>query len=215
MRPPAPPPAAEDDVELVACLVRGREQGFLGPMPVVDQIRHAVGMARALTEAPQHAVDLGSGGGIPGLVLARSVWPNTVWHFIEAHARRVAFLHEAREMLGLEERIAVWHGRAEEAGRDLTLRHSADTVVARSFGSPAVTAECAAPFLSDRGVVLVSEPPGDRTAQRWPPDGLAQLDLELETRQTEPVHVVTLRSTGLCGSRYPRRVGIPTKRPLF
>lgn len=208
-------PLAMHDTELIAWLVSGREQGFLGPMPIDDQIRHALGMAGALPTAPLRVVDLGSGGGIPGLVLARLVWPTAHWHFIEANARRAAFLGEATVELGLEERITVRHGRAEEAGRDVTLRHSFDTVIARSFGPPAVTAECAAPLLIEGGAVLVSEPPADRTAQRWPADGLAALDLTVEAWQTEPVHVVLLRSRGRCADRYPRRVGIPAKRPLF
>ena len=209
------PHPEREDLDLVAWLARSRERGFLGPMPIAEQVRHACGMAIALGVVPSDVVDLGSGGGVPGFVLARLVWPDARWHFVESSARRVAFLNEAQEALGLDGRVTVWHGRAEEAGRDVGLRHSVDLVVARSFGAPAVTAECAAPFLRTGGVVLVSEPPGDRSAQRWPPAGLAQLDLRLEAAQAEPVHVVVLRSTGACADRYPRRVGIPAKRPLF
>lgn len=204
-----------DDPLLVDCLTSGREQGFLGPMPVAAQIDHALGMAAALSVLPSEVVDLGSGGGVPSLVLACRRWPTAHWHLIEANARRVVFLNATLVTLGLEGRVEVHHQRAEEAARDDALRHRADLVVARSFGSPAVTAECAAPFLADGGLALISEPPDGLTAERWPAAGLAELGLVVHAAQASPVHVVTLRSTGWCSDRYPRRVGIPTKRPLF
>lgn len=199
----------------MACLEAGRALGFLGPMPVDDQIDHAMGMALVVREAPVRVVDLGSGGGIPSLVLARHVWPDAEWHLIESNTRRAAFLRDSLAALGLEPRAVVHHARAEEAGRDPALRHAVDAVTARSFAAPGVTAECAAPFLMVGGLAVVSEPPEDAVGERWPADGLAGLDLVVHARQSTPIHAVALRATGLCADRYPRRVGIPAKRPLF
>ena len=53
-----------------------------------------------------------------------------------------------------------------------SLRAAFDLVVARSFGAPAVTAECAVGFLATGGHLAVSEPP-EPEADRWPPEGLA------------------------------------------
>src|SRR5690606_17498567 len=66
-----------DRSTLLAVLGRSQELGFLGPGPVDGQLRHAEGFAAHVPEAG-HVVDLGSGGGIPGLVVA-SMLPGTTW----------------------------------------------------------------------------------------------------------------------------------------
>ena len=65
------------------------------------------------------------------------------------------------------------------------MRESFDVVVARSFGRPAMTAECAAPFLLRGGHLVVSEPPG-AVEGRWSAEGLAGLGLELAGQATSP-----------------------------
>lgn len=205
----------EPDAELISCLVEGRAQGFLGPMPIQDQIDHALGMAQAVPAHPESAVDLGSGGGVPGLVLARLCWPLARWCLIESSKRRAAFLEESVAALDLEDRVRVVWTRAEAAGREPSFRHASALVTARSFGPPAVTAECGAPFLQHGGWLLVSEPPGESSPQRWPDAGLAELGLQVAARHASPVHAVVLRAVEECSDRYPRRVGVPNKRPLF
>ena len=51
-------------------LETARRHGFLGPGPVTDHISHAVGLAEAVPQPPRQALDLGSGAGVPGLILA-------------------------------------------------------------------------------------------------------------------------------------------------
>jgi len=219
----------------VGQLERSRELGFLGPGPVGPHIEHARRFATALGGfRPARALDLGSGGGLPGLVLV-SAWPTTDWWLLDANHRRTEFLQEAVDALGLADRVTVLRGRAEELAHDPELRGAFDLVVARSFGKPAVTAECAAGFLTVGGSLVVSEPPAvpapavspaagrssptdglydaDTTeGSRWDAEGLAQLGLENVGQQ---VGCQVLRATELCPDRYPRRVGIPGKRPLF
>ena len=88
-------------------------------------------------------------------------------------------------------------------------------MVTRSFGAPAVTPECAAGFLrSPGGRLLVSEPPDDE--QRWPEEGLSALSLRLaERRSGDGWTVQVLELVGELDERYPRRTGVPGKRPLF
>ncbi len=106
--------------------------------------------------------------------------------------------------------------RAELAGRRPELRGRLDAVVARGFGPPAVTAECASPFLRVGGVLVVSEPPdAAATLSRWPGAGCAALGLELVRVLDAPFSFAVLRQVEPCADRYPRRVGIPEKRPLF
>jgi 16S rRNA (guanine527-N7)-methyltransferase len=207
---------------LHALLTEARALGFLGPGPLDPQIRHAQGFAAiARRLSGRHAgrlVDLGSGGGLPGLVVATD-WPDVAVALLEANGRRAAFLRRAVEHLGLEHRVAVLEERAEVCGREAGSRAGFDGVLARSFGRPAVLAECAAPLLKVGGWLLVSEPPRsedeDREDTRWPTEPLRQLGLEPAALIHEGFEYRTLRQRELCPERFPRRNGVPAKKPLF
>lgn len=99
-------------------LAEAREIGFLGPGPIDRHIEHARGFASAYGRqpAPIRALDLGSGAGLPGLVLA-TVWPETELALLDASERRTVFLERAVTELGLLDRVRVIRGRAEEVGR--------------------------------------------------------------------------------------------------
>lgn len=179
---------------------------------MLDHVRHSRVFLSVVDQAPVgRGLDLGSGGGVPGLILALAR-PASTWVLLDANARRTAFLTEAVRRLRLEDRVEVVTGRAEEVGRRADHRSDYQLVVARSFARPAVVAECAAPFLAVGGRLVVSEPPhgGD---DRWPEDGLSVLGLRrLTTRGTR---LTTLRRESPGPDRFPRRVGVPSKRPLW
>ncbi len=168
--------------------------------------------------------DLGSGGGLPGLVVAAG-WDEVSVTLVEASARRAAFLRRAAARLGLGDRVRVLQERAEASGREEGLRGSFAGVTARSFGRPAVVAECAAPLLMPGGWLLVSEPPSDDDGdphdrgqgrgRRWPEEPLRQLGLEPGEEIHEEFAFRVLWQRRACPDRFPRRVGIPAKRPLF
>ena len=150
---------------------------------------------------------------MPGLVLA-ALRPGTSVVLLDASQRRTAFLREAVERLGISSQVRVLTERAEAAARVPELRSQFEAVVARSFGPPAVTAECAAGFLPIGGVLVVSEPPEGAT-DRWPEAGLAQLGfgpaIRLGTASAGFVRIPRVEHH----ERWPRRVGIPAKRPLW
>jgi 16S rRNA (guanine527-N7)-methyltransferase len=196
-------------------LGEARELGFLGPGAVDVGIEHARGFAAGLGTAPARLVDLGSGGGLPGLVLA-GVWIDAVVLLVEANERRSRFLRHAVDVLGYGDRVQVIAERAELVGRRAELRGRNDVVVARAFGAPAVTAECGAPLLRVGGRLVVSEPPPTSAAEdRWPPGPLAELGLVLGSAWTTTFHYQSLDQVAPCPERYPRRVGVPAKRPLY
>jgi len=194
-------------------------------------------------------LDLGSGGGLPGLVLAE-LWRFARLTLVDANERRTDFLAWAVGDLDLGDRVRVVRARAESLARDPEERSAYDLVVARSFGPPAVTAECSAPFLRAGGALVVSEPPGDPDGSRWPEDGLTVLGMRPEIIDNQPAdkHPVdrqrgddqhaddqpddqhprgrvkgteqryrfqVLRQVSACPDRYPRRDGVPAKRPVF
>ena len=202
-----------DDL-LLSVFEQSQDLGFLGPGPVVDHVEHACGFLPVLDRSGD-VLDLGSGGGLPGLVLVRAL-PEVSFVLLDAMERRCAFLEHAAEQLGVTGRVSVVCGRAEELARDPELRGRFATVVTRSFGAPAVTAECAAGFLrTPHGRLVVSEPPEPDPA-RWPAEGLARLGLRAVERHVGAgVTVQVLEAVSPLDDRFPRRTGVPAKRPLF
>lgn len=199
---------------LVEVLDRSRAWGFLGPGPVHHHIQHAEAYLPVVAPAlPGPAMDLGSGGGVPGLVLALAQ-PQRAWVLLDAHERRATFLEWAVGELGVENYVTVLRARAEEVGRARQHRGRYALVTARSFGPPAVLAECAAPFLFAGGLLVSSEPPGG-DPRRWPEEGLTGLGLELESVEPGPPALVQLRQAVPVADRWPRRAGVPLKRPLW
>ena len=189
-------------------------RGFLGPRPLDDQVEHARGFAAATGPPSGLACDLGSGGGIPGLVLAVDVWPGSRWVLLEAMAKRAAFLTQAVEELGIGDRVAVVHGRAEHIGRG-SLRRACTLVTARSFGAPEVTAEAAAPLLAPGGTLVVSEPP-DSQGERWPAGGLARVGLVPSgVIRTDKAGYMVLIQAWSCPPEHPRAWKRQARHPLF
>jgi 16S rRNA (guanine527-N7)-methyltransferase len=201
-------------VSLLTALERARDLGFLGPGPVAPHIAHASQLvapieARFGPDAAFDALDLGSGGGLPGLVVALA-FPRSRWCLLDANLRRTQFLAEAVGELGLGERVVVERGRAEVVAADDARRERYQLVTARSFGPPAVTAECAVPFLAPEGYLMVSEPP-DSDHDRWPADGLAGLGLRVDAAGPWAI----LQRQGPLPGHLPRREGQAAKRPAW
>jgi 16S rRNA (guanine527-N7)-methyltransferase len=101
--------------------------------------------------------------------------------------------------------------------RDPRLRGQFDLVVARSFGPPPVTAESAVGFLRAGGELVVTEPPeAGETASRWDVVGLAKLGFgspaSFRSGETSAVRIGLDQPPA---ERWPRRDGVPSKRPLW
>ena len=208
----------EDRARLTRVLETARAKGFLGPGPVEPHLDHALGFVDCIAPEAAIVVDLGSGGGLPGLVLALAR-PLVQVRFIDASQRRCAHLGLAVGTLGIQQRCTVHWGRAETLARDPGLRAASDAVTARSFGGPAVTAECAVAFLRVGGALVVSEPPtisADEGATRWPSEELEALGFAPPSFEaSHGAGFAVLRKVAPTAERWPRRDGMPTKRPIW
>jgi 16S rRNA (guanine527-N7)-methyltransferase len=129
--------------------------------------------------------------------------------------KRSDFLRETLSWSEAPQNGEVITARAEEAARWPELEGRFDLVTARSFGSPAVTSECAVRFLKLGGVLIVSEPPGERVDERWKASGLGLLGLEAQGRSRYGTAYEVLIKVGATDNHYPRATGTPKKRPLF
>lgn len=165
--------------------------------------------ALAETAAGETVVDLGSGNGLPGLVVATTLPVRVI--LVEVGASRAAFLRWAIGSLGLGRSVEVAEGEAEVLAREPSLRCCARAVVARSFGPPATTAECAVGFLAPGGSLIVAEPPGE--GARWPAAGVGELGLrDLGSREGGVRHLVL---DGSVDEAWPRSAPRPRRSPLF
>jgi len=208
---------------LEGVLLDAQRRGYLGVGEIAGYVHHAQGyldgpavegtMAadRILIADGSTCVDLGSGSGIPGLILALAR-PATRWHLVERSGARADWLRRAVVRLAIDDRVVVRHEPAEKTGRG-PLRAACDIVVARLFAAPAVAAECAAPLLVAGGVALLSD---TRGPVRWDDDALGELGLErVATWENAAGAFVALEQRQPCPDRFPRSPGVPARRPLF
>lgn len=142
-------------------LLASQRLGMLGPRPVDEVIDHAGAFVAALERTSGTVVDLGSGGGVPGLVIAVAR-PDLQLRLIDRRTARTDHLQRLVRSLHLQARVIVIGGDATRVAVDQT----ADAVVARGFGPPASTAAAAARWLGHDGLLVVSEPP-DGPRRAW------------------------------------------------
>ena len=149
-----------DDSALVAALAVIQGRGAIGAGPLDDAIAHADRFVKLVPEGPRSLVDLGSGGGLPALVIAARR-PDLWVTMVERRATRADLLRRAVISLGMGERCEV---RDDDVSVVCDGRpHAFDVVTARSFADVATTCRYADKLLNGSGVALVSEPPTDRT----------------------------------------------------
>jgi 16S rRNA (guanine527-N7)-methyltransferase len=129
--------------------------------------------------------------------------------------KRCRSLQEYLAYEGAPEAVRVVCGRAEELARDPELEGSSELLVMRSFGPPSPAAECAVRFVSTGGLIIVSEPPVEDSELRWDAAGLATLGLHLLGVVTTSHRFVVIEKDAETPELYPRRNGLPTKRPLW
>ena len=163
---PAPhsPGQSPADPALLAALSTIRDRGPIGEASLEAAIVHADQYVAALPAHAVDLVDLGSGGGLPGLVIAVRR-PDLRVTLVERRATRADLLRRAVSALGLASHVVVV---ADDVSRVATERpRSFDVVTARSFAAPSITARWAGELLRSGGRLIVSEPPTD-DPQRWP-----------------------------------------------
>ena len=166
---------------------------------------------------PLRVIDVGSGGGLPGLPL-KIARPELSLTLLEANQRKAAFLVQATARLGLEG-VEVVSRRAEEAGRDLQYREAYDFALARALAPMRVLVELCLPFVAVGGRLLamktdaVAEAEGARgVIERLGGELVAVTPARSEARSLG--QVVVVGKVGATPPEYPRRAGVPGRRPL-
>jgi 16S rRNA (guanine527-N7)-methyltransferase len=199
------------DDRVLGALAEARALGFLGPGPLDAHVASAEAFVAAIgPDLAGPALDLGSGGGVPGLLLAER-YADVPWVLLDVHRRRTSFLARAVAGLGWTPRVTVVRAPAEEAAHESEHRERYELVVSRSFGPPAVTAECAAGFLAADGRLIVAEPPVP-DPQRWPMEGLDALGY---VEAPAAPGVAVFRRTGSLSAEVPRAWRAMERHPAW
>ena len=172
-------------------------------------VPHLEGVARL--------IDVGSGGGLPGLAL-KIARPDLRLTLLEANRRKVAFLVHACARLGLSE-VDVVAARAEDAGHDAALRERFDAATARAVAALPILAELCLPFVRVGGRLLAMK--ADAAAEaRAAVGALERLGGRLEAVVDAPSaarslgQVVVVAKVAPTPAEFPRRAGVPARRPL-
>ncbi len=167
-----------------------------------------------LLPACERLIDVGSGGGLPGMVIAITM-PGVAVTLLEATAKKANFLRLTAEALGLRN-VRVECQRAETAGAlGAPLRENFDVVTARAVAPLQVLVELTAPFLKVGGSLIAVK--GEKATQELlaAKRALTLLGLELSHIEHQPnATVLFLNKQMRTANKYPRAPGEPKRRPL-
>ncbi|MCL6592628.1 MAG: 16S rRNA (guanine(527)-N(7))-methyltransferase RsmG [Alicyclobacillus sp.] len=163
-------------------------------------------------------VDVGTGAGFPGLVLA-ACCPELSFVLCDALQKRIDFLSAVVQKLQLSN-VSLLHGRAEEIGRG-PLRQSFDLAVSRAVAKLNVVAELSLPLLRGGGLGFVWKGPSVIEELASGRAAARMLGAELTTvyhielpRDTGQRTLVVMEQQGVVPGKFPRKAGTPQRQPL-
>jgi 16S rRNA (guanine527-N7)-methyltransferase len=179
------------------------------------EVEALINGAGALVEAPWRGIntviDIGSGGGLPAIPLSVAM-PEVRFTLLEANVRKCAFLEHVAGTLGLAN-VTVAPGRAEDLGHQPALREQFDRAISRAAARPEVLLELALPFVRTGGDLVAQVSPLDplmlEPAARLLGGGTPRLEHpgDGHALMVVPKLVPT-------PARFPRRSGLPGRKPL-
>ena len=185
----------------------------------LDSLTVALAAASDLARDGTRILDIGSGAGLPGIPL-KIAFPGISLVLLEATAKKTEFLLHLTGKLGLYG-VEIVQGRAEEVAHREQYREQFDMVVARAVASLASLAEIALPFCAPAGY-FIAQKKGDIAAEiDRAGKAITTIGGELQEVKrielaefTDARRLVIIRKVSTSPPRYPRRPGIPAKRPL-
>ena len=184
-----------DDLVLLDALSIAQRLGVTGERDLTEAIAHARAFVRCLDVVPvgSHVVDLGSGGGLPGIVIAHDR-PDLAVTLVERRRSRADLLVRMagritgrRSSPGCAVTVV-----SDDATRMVTPPDGFDAATARSFGSPSVTLGAAVGVVRRGGLIVISDPPPG-SGDRWTPDLLSRCGVELLPELADGVRVSRFR----------------------
>ena len=174
----------------------------------------------ATADCRRECIDVGTGGGFPGLAVAIAL-PGARMTLVDSVGRKTTAVESMSRSLGLAERVTVVTERIEVMGRQKTFRNQFDIAMARAVASAPVVAEYLVPLLRASGEAHLYR-------GRWSSEDESDLEQALKPLKARlsrvqqchlPAdrgvrHLLRIQGSAACPSTYPRAVGIPARLPL-
>jgi len=163
-------------------------------------------------------VDIGSGAGFPGLVLAMTC-PQARFTLIEADLKKSGFLEAVIKELGLKN-VQVIRERVEKLGQDKRWREGYDLCTSRAVASVRILLEYGLPLVKPGGRLLMWKGINFRQELSEAHNALQTLGGEVEKVITYSLMssddrvIVAVKKVRATPDQYPRRIGVPAKKPL-
>ena len=193
-------------------LEANRSVNLTGAKDVTALVPHLLDALTLAGEVRESLVDVGSGGGLPGIPLAIATGARVL--LVEPIGKKATFLSRALIECKLEGEV--FAGRAEVAAREHRFREHFAFATARAVSSASTVAELTVPFLKIGGRSLLQRGETSTAEAQALDDAAPILGAALvDTRALEGSRKVFVLEKRLpIGERFPRRNGVPEKRPL-
>jgi 16S rRNA (guanine527-N7)-methyltransferase len=212
--------AAGVEQRLVAPLARygalvleaNRTFNLTGAKTARDLVPHIVDSLTVVPFVAETLVDVGSGAGLPAIPVAIATGvPITL---IEATGKKARFLQRMVATFDLAGEVVA--ERAEVAARIERLRDAFASGTARAVSTAPTVAELLLPFIKPGGVAILQRGTMDARERSALADAALVLaaDVDAEHALQDERRIILVRKHGLTPLRFPRRTGIPEKRPL-
>ncbi|WP_411868350.1 16S rRNA (guanine(527)-N(7))-methyltransferase RsmG [Vulcanococcus limneticus] len=187
---------------------------------VFDSLWPLLPLLRERPAAALRCIDVGTGGGFPGLAVAIAL-PNARLTLVDSVGRKTQAVQAMAEALGLAERVELRCERVERTGRQKRCRGQFDLALARAVASAPVVAEYLVPLLASGGEAMLYRGQWSAGDQTELDRALALLKARVSRREQRELPAgrglrtaLTLQATAPCPGQYPRAVGVPAKVPL-
>ena len=167
------------------------------------------------TRVARDFIDIGAGAGFPGIPM-KIAFPRLSGLLVDATARKVEFLRSVIDALELSD-LEATHARAETLGRREEFRENFDLVFARAVAATPVLVELTLPFCRVGGVVALHKTraaAGEIVAAQRAIRILGGTTRTVVSAGGEAKTLIIIDKARAVPSQYPRRPGIPSKRPI-
>ena len=167
---------------------------------------------------PIRLLDIGAGAGFPSLPM-KILFPELDVTIIDSLNKRINFLHLLAEELGLSG-VHFYHGRAEDFAQDKAFRAQFDIVTARAVARMQVLSELTIPYLKVGGQLLALKASNAPEELEEAKNALNLLfskvedNLQYELPNGDPRYITLVEKKKETPNKYPRKAGMPNKRPL-